>query len=79
MKDKMLIILKKFIFISTINFCFFLCLMIGTQNGSNKTKVNLLVGETIELPIGFTLGISFITGSILGGIASLKLPENDHS
>ncbi len=75
----MFILLKKFIYISTINFCFFLCLMIGIQNSSNKSKVNLLVSETIELPIGFIIGISFITGSILGGFVSLKPTQNNHS
>jgi len=53
--------------------------MIGIQNSSNKSKVNLLVSETIELPIGFILGISFITGSILGGFVSLKPTKNNHS
>ena len=41
-------------------------LFIGIQNSTNKTKVNLLINETVELPISFIIGISFITGSITG-------------
>ena len=40
--------------------------MIGIQNSSNKNKINLLVQETINLPISFIVGTSFITGSIFG-------------
>ena len=46
--------------------CLFLALIIGIQNSSNKQKVNLLINETIELPISFIVGSSFILGSILG-------------
>ena len=59
-------ILKKIIFATTFNFCLFLLLMIGIQNSSNKSKIDLLVNETIELPISFIVGTSFILGSILG-------------
>ena len=45
--------------------------MIGIQNSSNKMKINILISETIELPVGFTLGTSFIAGSILGSLVSL--------
>jgi len=41
-------------------------LMIGIQNSNNKSKVNLIVNETISLPISFIIGTSFIFGSILG-------------
>ena len=30
-------------------------------------KVNLIVGETISLPISFIVGVSFISGSITAG------------
>ena len=39
-------------------------LFVGIQNSSNKSKVNLLINETIELPISFIVGSSFILGSI---------------
>ena len=48
------------------NSCLFLVLFIGIQNSSNKNKVNLLIEETIELPISFIVGSSFILGSIFG-------------
>tara|TARA_Y100000589_G_C26946875_1_gene544792 strand:+ start:162 stop:326 length:165 start_codon:yes stop_codon:yes gene_type:complete len=45
--------------------------MIGVQNSEDKTKVNLLINETINLPIGFILGTSFICGSIGGSFLNL--------
>ena len=47
-------------------------LFIGIQNSTNKTKVNLLINETVELPISFIMGLSFISGSILG--SSINIP-----
>ena len=64
----MLYPIKKLIFSLTFNSCLFLILIVGIQNSSNKEKVNLLVNETIELPISFIIGISFISGSIFGSI-----------
>ena len=48
------------------NSCLFALLFIGIQNSSNKSKVNLLINDTIELPISFVVGSSFILGSVLG-------------
>ena len=64
--------LKKILFNSAINFTFFLLLLIGIQNSSNKSKVNLLIDETIALPVSFIMGTSFITGSLLGGFITLN-------
>ncbi len=64
---------KKFLLNFTLNFCFFLMLIIGIQNSSNKGKVNFLVNETVALPISFIIGISFISGSIFGSILPLNL------
>ena len=64
--------LKKLIFICTFNISLFLILMIGIQNSSNKAKVNLLIDETIELPVSFIIGTSFIYGSLLGGLINLN-------
>ena len=44
----------------------FLFLIIGIQNSSNKSKVDFFLDETVELPISFIMGLSFISGSILG-------------
>ncbi|WP_353743410.1 hypothetical protein [uncultured Prochlorococcus sp.] len=59
---------KKIIFSFTFNSCLFLFLIIGIQNSSTKTKVNLFKNETIALPISFIVGVSFITGSITGSL-----------
>ncbi len=55
-----------------INFTFFVILMTATQNSSNKSKVNLLISETISLPISFIIGVSFIGGSITGSFLTLE-------
>ena len=62
----MSLLIKKLILGVVFNSCLFLALFIGIQNSSNKSKVNLLIDETIELPISFIVGSSFILGSILG-------------
>ena len=64
----MLLILKKLIFSSLFNFVLFLILMIGTQNSTNKKNVNLIFSESVNLPVGFIVGISFIAGSLSGNI-----------
>ena len=66
----MLFSIKKIFFTITFNFSLFLLLMVGIQNSSNKTKVNLIINETVNLPISFIVGISFITGSLTGGVLS---------
>ena len=65
--------LKKIFFITIFNSCLFTILVIGLQNNSNKTRVNLLIEETVKLPIGFIVGTSFITGSIIGNLFNLGL------
>ncbi len=60
------LLVKKLFLSSIFNFCLLLVLFIGIQNSSNKRKVDLLIEETIELPISFIVGSSFILGSILG-------------
>ena len=59
-------LIKKLLFSAIFNSCLFLLLFIGIQNSSNKSKVDFLINETIELPISFIVGSSFILGSILG-------------
>ena len=65
--------IKKIFFSTIFNSCLFTLLMIGLQNNSNKSKVNLLIDETVKLPIGFIVGTSFITGSIIGSFFTLRL------
>lgn len=64
----MLFPFRKLIFAVIFNSCLFLLLIIGIQNSSNKSKVNLLLDESISLPVGFIIGSSYISGSFLGNI-----------
>ena len=66
-------LIKKLFLALIFNSCLFLILFIGIQNSSNKSKVNLLFDETIELPISFIVGSSFILGSIFGSFLILDL------
>ena len=72
--EKMLFALNKLSLNIAFNSCLFLILIIGIQNSSNKSKVNLMGKETIPLPISFIIGTSFISGSIFGSL----LPLNTH-
>ena len=58
------LLLKKTIHAILFNLSLFLILIIGIQNSSNKSRVNLLIGETVSLPVSFISGISFISGSL---------------
>ena len=68
----MLFPLKKIIANLTINLSCFLILMVGIQNSSEKRKVNILISDTIKLPISFIVGVSFISGSLGGSLLSLN-------
>ena len=59
---------KKITHLLIFNLSLFLLLMIGIQNSTNKNRVNLLISETINLPISFIIGVSFISGSITSGL-----------
>ena len=59
-------LIKKLFLGVIFNSCLFVILFIGIQNSSTKHKVNFLINETIELPISFIVGSSFILGSIFG-------------
>ena len=64
---------KKLLNSAIFNFCLFVLLFIGIQNSSNKSKVDFLINETIELPISFVVGSSFILGSILGSFIDFNM------
>ena len=51
--------------------------MVGIQNSSRKNKVNLIINETVNLPIGFIVGISFMSGSITGNLLGLDIKEKE--
>tara|TARA_B100002019_G_scaffold233134_1_gene207086 strand:+ start:1544 stop:1765 length:222 start_codon:yes stop_codon:yes gene_type:complete len=62
---------KKVILSFLFNTSLFLVLIIGIQNSSNKGKVNFSINETINLPMSFIIGTSFISGSVTGTLISL--------
>ena len=70
-------ILKKIIFLIFFNSSLFIVLMIGLQNNSRQSKVNFIINETVNLPIGFIFGASFISGSLTGSLVSLKILNNN--
>ena len=65
--------IKRLFFQFIFNSFLFILLIIGIQNSSKKSRINLLINQSIELPISFIIGSSFITGSNLGGILSLNI------
>ena len=71
----MLLPLKKIFFNLLFNISLFSLLLIGIQNSSDRKRVNLIYIETIKLPISFIIGMSFISGSIAGGL--LKISPED--
>ena len=71
----MLFPMKKLIFAFTFNCSLFLILIIGIQNSSNRKKVNLIIAKTINTPISFIIGVSFIGGSLVGNIIDWNFRE----
>ena len=69
----MIILLRKIFFTFTLNSALLLMLIVGIQNSSYRKKVDLLIGETVSLPVSFIVGISFISGSFLGSIIKFNL------
>ena len=70
---------KKLFLNLSFNLSLFLILIIGIQNSSNKSKVNLLIDESIKLPISFIIGTSFISGSIIGSLIPLSLYRKNNN
>ena len=75
----MIILLKKILFTITLNSALFFILIIGIQNSTNKIKVKLLIGETVNLPISFIIGMSFIAGSISGNLLTINFNSKKSS
>ena len=73
----MSLIFKRIIFAVTFNSSIFLLLVIGIQNSSNKSKVKLLINETVKLPISFIIGTSFIGGSVLGSLITIEYSKKN--
>ena len=51
-------------------------LLIGIQNSSKNSKVNLLINETVTLPISFIIGTSFLSGSIISSLLLFNFNNN---
>lgn len=73
----MILPLKKLINSTIFNLCIFIILIIGIQNSGNKSRANLLINETVDLPISFIIGSSFIAGSITGSFISILNSKKD--
>ena len=71
----MILPIKNLFFSFTFNLCLLSLLIIGIQNNSKKSKVDFIVDKTIELPIGFIVGTSLISGSILGSLLNIKFKQ----
>ncbi len=67
--------LRKIFFTVTFNLSLFCLLMIGIQNSSIKRKVNLIVSETVQLPISFIIGLSFISGSLCASLLNINTKD----
>lgn len=73
----MMELLHKLVFSLILNSTLFLILITGVYNSDKKSKVNFLTQETIDLPISFIIGSSFIAGSVTGGFISFFIRKKD--
>ena len=71
--------IKKFIFLFLYNLSLFFILLIGIQNSSNKAKVDFLLFKTVFLPISFTMGVSFISGSVIGNLLTFNIEDENNN
>ena len=69
----MIILFKKVIFTITLNSALFLLLLIGIQNSANRNTVKFIIGESVSLPMGFIIGMSFISGSLSSSLITINL------
>ena len=65
-------VLRKLIFTVTFNLTLFIVLIIGIQNSTRSKRVNLIIDNTVELPVSFIIGVSFISGSIAGSLLTIN-------
>ena len=73
----MSLILKKLFLNIFFNSFLFLVFILIIQNSSNKSKVNLIFNETINLPVSFILASSYISGSIFGSVITLNFKKKE--
>ncbi len=65
-------LLKKILFVFLFNSTLFTTLIVGIQNSSSSKDVDLIFGKTVQLPISFIIGLSFISGSITGSFININ-------
>ena len=66
-----MLLIKKIFFTIFFNTSLLAVLFLGIQNSSNKNKVDFFFDKTVLLPVSFIVGVSFISGSILGSFLNL--------
>ena len=70
-------LIKKLLFSGLFNISLFLILIIGIQNSSKSKKVNFIRSETVNLPISFIVGISFISGSLTASFLTVNFLQDE--
>lgn len=70
MKIKIYSPIKKLLFTLIFNVTLFLVLIMAIQNSSRKGKINFILNESVNLPVSFIIGISFLSGSVTGSLLS---------
>ena len=71
--------LKLFTFNITSGILLILFLCLGSQNLDRRHSIDLVVNETVELPNGFIVGISFAIGFLSGGFTSILMMKDNIS
>ena len=64
-------LIKKILFTLIFNTSLLTVLFLGIQNSSNKNKVDFFFDKTVLLPVSFIVGVSFISGSIVGSFFNI--------
>ena len=64
-------LIKKILFTLIFNTSLLTVLFLGIQNSSNKNKVDFFFDKTVLLPVSFIVGVSFISGSIVGSFLTI--------
>ena len=68
---------KKLINTLLFNSSIFFMLIIGIQNSWDNSNVKFFTTKTVNLPISFIIGSSFISGSLIGSFLNLKFDANN--
>ena len=77
MKIKIYSPIKKLLFTLIFNLTLFLVLIMAIQNSSRKGKINFILNESVNLPVSFIIGISFLSGSVTGSLLSSYLDNEN--